>query len=55
MRVPQSDANVGIGTLEHVSFISTQAFVMSADSICGTAGLPLPNGEREQAVLGACP
>src|SRR5215471_1888615 len=36
----------GNGTLEQVPFFSTQAFVMSTDSICGTAELPLPNGER---------
>src|SRR5262249_51306523 len=32
--------------LEHVPFISIQTFVMSTASICGTAGLPLPSGER---------
>src|SRR5262249_47956501 len=36
----------GIGTLAHVPFISIQTFVMSTASICGTAGLPLPSGER---------
>src|SRR5262245_20502478 len=30
----------------HVPFISNQTFVMSTASICGTAGLPLPSGER---------
>src|SRR5262249_25527097 len=30
----------------HVPFISIQTFVMSTASICGTAGLPLPSGER---------
>ena len=32
--------------LEHVPFVLTQTFVMGTDSYCGTAGLPLPNGER---------
>src|SRR5262249_39089335 len=43
---PRRDANVRIGPLEHVPFISIQTFVMSTASICGTAGLPLPSGER---------
>jgi hypothetical protein len=34
------------GTKKHVPFVLTQTFVIGTDSYCGTAGLPLPNGER---------
>jgi hypothetical protein len=39
----------GIGCrlgLEHILFVLKSAFVMSTDFDYGTAGLPLPDGER---------